>query len=87
VRAAAGRPLAQRFDPATGVFELEVELDPAVAAPTLVYLPRLHYPTGCSVRVSAGEARWDRDRQLATWEARGALGPATLRVTRRGSEI
>jgi hypothetical protein len=82
VRAAAGRPLAQRFDPATAVFELEVELDPDVTAPTLVYLPRLHYPTGAALQVSAGVARWDRDRQLVRWDARGARGRATLRATR-----
>jgi hypothetical protein len=87
VRAAAGRPLAQRFDPAAGTFELEVDLDPAVAAPTLVYLPRIHYPTGAALHVSTGGARWDRARQLVTWEAHGARGPAMLRATRGAAEI
>ncbi|HRE61515.1 MAG TPA: cellulase family glycosylhydrolase [Micropepsaceae bacterium] len=54
VRAAQGTLAAMRFDSASGAFEAVIDADPAIAAPTEIYLPRRRYPHG--VRVSAGEA-------------------------------
>lgn len=54
-RCTAGEPLRMRFDLRSRTFELEFRHDPAVKAPTEIYLPRLHYPRGCVVQVSDGD--------------------------------
>jgi hypothetical protein len=82
LRSAAGRPVSQSFDPASGVYELEVESDPALAAPTEVYVPRIQYPRGPRVEVNAGHVRLDAAAQLLWWEAPGARGRLRLRLTR-----
>lgn len=64
---AAGVPTRQEFDPATGLFTLEVDVDAAVVAPTTVYLPRVHYPHGGVADVSSGHARVEAPAQTVTW--------------------
>jgi endoglycosylceramidase len=53
-QATAGTPLRQRYDPATGEFELRVRPDHAVAAPTAVVVPPDAYPDGYDVEVVGG---------------------------------
>jgi len=81
---AAGRPTAQSFDSTTGHFALSIEADAGVAAvaPTEVYVPRLHYPDGATVKVAAGEATVDMDAQRVTWQHAGVTGELTLTLTR-----
>jgi Glycoside hydrolase family 5 C-terminal domain/Cellulase (glycosyl hydrolase family 5) len=67
VRRAAGVPTRQEFDPATGLFTLEVDVDAAIDAPTTVYVPRAHYPHGGVADVSSGHARVDARTQTVTW--------------------
>ncbi|MDP8978853.1 MAG: hypothetical protein M3N17_09855, partial [Actinomycetota bacterium] len=64
---AAGVPTRQDFDPGTGLFTLEVDVDADVEAPTTVYLPRAHYPHGGVADVSSGHARVDAAAQTVTW--------------------
>ncbi len=54
-RCTAGEPLRMSFDLRSRTFELEFRHDPAVTAPTEIFLPRLHYPHGGVVQVSDGE--------------------------------
>ncbi len=82
LRAAAGIPQGQRFDRMSGTFTLVVEVDGAVSAPTLVYLPRLHYPGGPAVAVTSGSAAYDEAAQLLTW--RGAAPGRQVLIVRRG---
>ena len=50
-RATAGEPLRQVFDRRRGHFVLEFRPDPAVTAPTEVFVPGLQYPNGCRLEV------------------------------------
>ena len=77
---AAGRPLSVSFDRETRTFELEVESDPEVAAPTVVFVPRVQYPKGVGVEVSAGETSYDEKRQRLEWQT-DVRGRVTLRMT------
>jgi hypothetical protein len=54
-RAVPGLPLEMRYDMGRRTFELVYRHDPAVQAPTEIYVPRLHYPHGYHVQVSDGE--------------------------------
>jgi hypothetical protein len=83
VRHAAGRPTRMAFDPATATFELEIEGAAKVTAPTLVYVPRLHYPRGVSVSVSSGTAAYDPATQTLTWTGHNTEAAARLRLTPR----
>jgi hypothetical protein len=70
------------FDPSTAEFELSIEADAAVAAPTTVYVPRVHYPDGCVVECSEGAAEHDVDTQHVTWTHTGSTGTLRLQVRR-----
>ena len=58
--AVAGRPEPVRFDRRRGRFELTWEADPAIDAPTEVFVPELQYPSGYEVTVQP-EADVERD--------------------------
>lgn len=60
-RAVAGEPLRMRFDRATRVFELEFRHDPAISAPTEIFVPDFQYPHGCIVELSDGSYRLEGD--------------------------
>ena len=62
-QAVAGKPLRLSFDLRRRVFEFEFRHDPAVAAPTEIFVPEIQYPRGCRVEVSDGMAEIDRQRQ------------------------
>jgi hypothetical protein len=66
-----------RFDRSTRSFELLFEADPAVPAPTVVYVPRLVYPEGFAVAVAgADDCDVITDGQLVQLTA-----PAARRLT------
>jgi hypothetical protein len=66
--ATAGEPLRMSFNLRSRVFNLEFQHDPAISAPTEVFLPRLQYPKGCRVTVTDGRFEIDRDAQrLRYW--------------------
>jgi len=52
---------AMRF--VEGRFELELEADLAIAAPTEIYVPTARFPDGVRVRLSQAGARWAHDRE------------------------
>jgi hypothetical protein len=54
-RAVAGLPLKMSYDIRRRAFELIFRHDPAVQAPTEIYVPSLHYPRGYRAEVSDGE--------------------------------
>ncbi|HEY1927327.1 MAG TPA: cellulase family glycosylhydrolase [Caulobacteraceae bacterium] len=57
-----GRLVSSRFNMAAGRFELEFDADPAIAGPTLVYVPAVQFPAGRHILL-AGPARseWDQE--------------------------
>ncbi len=63
-RAVAGLPLKMSYDVRRRAFELVFRHDPAVEAPTEIYLPVLHYPHGYRVEVSDGEYEASEDEHL-----------------------
>jgi hypothetical protein len=62
-RAIAGEPLRMAFDYRRGRFELEFRHDPAVQAPTEIYLPNFHYGEGCRITVPDGEYEVNLEQQ------------------------
>jgi hypothetical protein len=80
VQHAAGRPVRMSFDPATAVFELEIESDAGVTAPTVIYVPRLHYGEDVAAVLSSGSVIYDPQAQTLVWTGHG--GTASLRLTR-----
>lgn len=59
--ATAGEILKMRFSARKGEFLLRWRPDPAVAAPTLVYVPRLQYPGGLAVGAEGCQAALRED--------------------------
>jgi len=75
-------PLEMRFDPEAGSFSLTLEVDKSVAAPTEVYVPRVHFDKGVSCQVTAGRATLDLPAQRLRWDHQGTDGRQELRVER-----
>lgn len=59
----AGQPLRMEFDFRSGLFRYRFRHDPAVSAPTELYVPAYQYPQGCVVEVSDGEFELDLTSQ------------------------
>ncbi|MDB5463541.1 MAG: hypothetical protein JWP23_1930 [Phenylobacterium sp.] len=80
-RAAQGRLVRQRFDRATRQFEVVLDADLSVEAPTEIATPAATYPFGVVVEASPG-CRWEElDGVLRIFAA--AAGPMTLRLAPR----
>jgi len=60
----AGVPLFMSFDLKKRRFTYRFLPDPAISAPTELFIPRYHYPKGYRVEVSAGTHRKDEANQL-----------------------
>lgn len=62
-------------------FELALEADPAIDAPTEIYVPEARFPGGVTVTVSQATARWTHDRaaqKVLVWAAEA--GPLAIVV-------
>jgi len=71
-RKIAGKPLRMAFDVRRRCFEFEFRHDPAVDAPTEIFVPDYQYPDGYAVEVSDGRYEIDRAaRTLRYWHAGG----------------
>ncbi len=77
-----GRPLRVVFDRRSGVFSLDYEADPSLAAPTEIYVPRLQYPDGFQVLAEDVDIEADTDHQLLFVRAR-RRGSQTITIRRR----
>lgn len=66
--ATAGELIKSTFNPFSRVFKLAFKHDPAISAPTELYIPNYHYPHGYSVKVSDGRYEIQRSSQtLLYW--------------------
>jgi len=79
-RAVAGEILEMRFDDRRGVFLLRYAPDPAVSAPTEVFVPELQFPRGFSIEAEGCEAEVSRGLVLA--RARPGASEARLALRR-----
>lgn len=79
-RAIAGEPLLMRFEPGRRRFTLRFRHDPAVAAPTEVFVPRLHYPRPPRIHISDGEFSFDPATQLLTYRHSNSRLEHELRI-------
>jgi len=70
-RALAGVPRRMEFRLAERTFELEFGHDPAVSAPSEIFVPNLQYPNGYVVEVSDGEFEIDRAGQILIYRHTG----------------
>lgn len=66
-RATSGEPLRLRFYVSTGNFEYSFRHDPAVSAPTEIFVPNLQYPDGYRVIISDGRYEVDQEAQLVRY--------------------
>jgi len=64
----AGDLLKLNFNPFSREFKLEFRHDPAISAPTEIFVPNFHYPHGYSIKISDGRYEIQRSRQtLLYW--------------------
>ncbi len=63
-RRVAGEPLRMRFDIHKRIFEFEFRHDPAINAPTEIFVPNYQYPRGYVVEVSDGTYEVNREQQV-----------------------
>ncbi|MEP7189971.1 MAG: hypothetical protein ABI901_12340, partial [Roseiflexaceae bacterium] len=78
-RATAGVPLRMRFDQRRRVFEYTFRHDPAVTAPTELFMPNVQYPHGYQVTVSDGTYVINRAAQILRYEHGAARATHTIR--------
>lgn len=62
----AGEPLRMAFDRNSRQFEFAFRHDPAVSAPTEIFIPSYQYPNGVTVVLSDGTYDYDAEAQLLT---------------------
>jgi hypothetical protein len=80
----AGEPLLMRFDYRRRRFTFQYRHDPAVQAPTEIFVPALHYPNGCHVEVSDGHYQLDLDQGLLRYWHSPAQEVHTVKIRPRG---
>jgi hypothetical protein len=78
-RAVAGEILEMRFDLRRGRFLLRYRPDPAVAAPTEIFVPEHQFPEGFSLRTEGCEAEVSRGKVLLRARPGAAEARAVLR--------
>jgi hypothetical protein len=82
--ATAGQLLRARFDSGRRRFELQFRHDPAVSAPTKIFVPNLQYPLGYDVRVSDGTCEARRGEQMLLYVHGGKRDDHTLTIQPSG---
>jgi endoglycosylceramidase len=81
-QATAGDIVQQRFEPATGAFELRYVPDPSVGAPTAIVAPSEVYPDGYTVTVTGGSVTSAPNAGRLTVAAEPGATEVTVLVTR-----
>lgn len=63
----SGTPLRMEFSLKRKEFRFEFDADPSIDAPTVLYVPEIHYPHGFEVELSEGELEETWDPQMLTF--------------------
>jgi hypothetical protein len=79
-RKMARMPQQMRWDLATRTFEFTRQPDPAIDAPTEIFVPAVQYPEGYGVELSAGTYRQEREDFCLLMETHDHSKPVTLRL-------
>jgi hypothetical protein len=79
-RKTAGEPLRMHFDLPTRTFEFEFRHDPAVRAPTEIFIPNYQYPDSMAVEVSDGTYEIERANQTLIYNHTTARQVHRIRV-------
>jgi hypothetical protein len=82
-RAVAGEPLRMTFERERKVFEFAFRHDPAIAAPTELFVPRYQYPHGYTVEVSDGTYELLSEQQLLLYRHSTSREVHTIRLKKR----
>jgi hypothetical protein len=79
-RKTAGTPWRMRWDLATRTFEYTWQPDPAIDAPTEIFVPAVQYPDGYRIELSAGSYRQEPEQFRLLLETLDLKEPVTLRL-------
>lgn len=79
-RATAGQPLRMRFTVESTIFEYSFQHDPAISAPTELYVPNLQYPHGYRVIAHDGRYEVDQQTQIVRYYASSTGKPHHIRI-------
>jgi hypothetical protein len=82
-RKIAGEPLHMSFDLKQGTFDFKFRHNPAVEAPTEIYLPSLHYSDGFRVDLSDGTHEHHRDEQTLIYRHTPDIPVHTIHIVRQ----
>lgn len=82
-RATAGEPLEMSFDLKRRIFSFEYRHDPAIQAPTEIFVPSYQYPKGYNVWISDGECEVDAAAQILTYQHSTRRETHRIRITPR----
>jgi hypothetical protein len=80
----AGLPIAMEFDLQRKRFQLTFRHNPAVSAPTEIFVPILHYPNGCVITVSDGTYNLDLPGQCLRYVHANERNEHTITITSGG---
>ena len=82
-RATAGEPLRMSFDIHRRVFSFEFRHDPAVSAPTEIFVPNYQYPDGYNVWITDGECEVQSEGQTLIYEHSTGRETHRIQITPR----
>jgi len=77
----AGTPLKMEFDIKKGTFLFEFDGDASITAPTIVYIPKIHYPNGFDINITEGEVI--REEEQLVFIKINQSGPHFVKVYRK----
>ncbi|WP_375392888.1 cellulase family glycosylhydrolase [uncultured Sphingomonas sp.] len=80
VRSAQGRIVSQRFDRASLLFEVVIDANSGVDAPTEIYAPAQFYPAPPQVTTQLSDVQWEPDKRLVLVRVAGS---GEVRITLR----
>jgi len=82
-RATSGEPLSFRFDARSGRLDFRFRPETGAGAPTEIFLPPQHYPTGCRVEVEGGEYELDLPNRVLRIRAAPGASEVSVRLRRK----